>query len=79
MIVEIYRDHTPVYKMSFMLQPGENIEVRQSENEPSWNTPGHIVKVYPDNNFEASITFFSLDFVQCRKDGPQQAAPAKNV
>ena len=79
MIVEIYRDHTPVYKMAFELLPGENMKVKRAGSEPEWNHAGNLVKVYPENNIEASVTFFSLDFAECEPVRKAIAEPSKTV
>lgn len=65
LIVEIYDDHTPRFKMSLLLEPGENLIVleRGQLAEPCW-TYGYLVKVYPESDREAELDILWCDFVQ---------------
>lgn len=65
LIVEIYDDHTPRFKTSLLLQPGENLMVlgREQLAEACW-TDGYLVKVYPENDREAELDILWCDFVQ---------------
>ena len=65
LIVEIYDDHTPRFKTSLLLEPGENLFVlgRERLAEPCW-TYGNLVKIYPENDREAELDILWCDFVQ---------------
>ena len=65
LIIEIYDDHTPLYKASLPIVPGENIFVLNQEqlSTECW-TPNNLVKVYPENDLEAELDILWCDFVQ---------------
>lgn len=65
LIVEVYDDHTPRFKTSLLLEPGENLIVLDREQlaEPC-RTAGYLVKVYPENDREAELDILWCDFVQ---------------
>lgn len=63
LIIEIYDDHTPVYKTAVFLKPGENLEVIQSLS-PECSKPNNLVKIYPENNIEAELDILWCDFVK---------------
>ncbi|MGN1168013.1 MAG: HAD-IIIC family phosphatase [Lachnospiraceae bacterium] len=64
LIIEIYDDHTPVYKTALAIIPGENLYVlnREQLSLECW-TANHLVKVYPENDMEAELDLFWCDFV----------------
>ncbi|WP_216696885.1 HAD-IIIC family phosphatase [Anaerostipes faecalis] len=68
LIIEIYDDHTPVFKTSLKVVPGENLHVieRQNLSPECWKT-GNLLKVYPENNIEALIDILWCDFVKGKK------------
>lgn len=65
LIIEIYDDHTPLYKTSLPIVPGENIFVLKQEqlSAECW-TANNLVKVYPENDLEAELDILWCDFVQ---------------
>lgn len=64
LIIEIYDDHTPVYKTALLIHPGENLYVlNQEQLAPACWTPNYLVKVYPENDIEAEIDILWCDFV----------------
>ncbi len=65
LIIEIYDDHTPLYKTSLPIEPGENIFVLNQEqlSAECW-TANNLVKVYPENNLEVELDILWCDFVQ---------------
>src|SRR5699024_7660691 len=65
LIMEIYNDHTPLYKISLPIVPGENIFVINKEqlSKECW-TPNNLVKIYPENDLEAELDLLWCDFVQ---------------
>ena len=75
LIVEVYDDHTPRFKTSLLLEPGENLIVLNKEQlaEPCW-TYGYLVKVYPENDREAELDILWCDFVQGTPVAAEQPA-----
>ena len=63
LIVEVYEEHTPVYKTALPIKPGENIYVIRDINE-ACSKLNNLVKIYPENNIEAEMDIFWCDFVQ---------------
>lgn len=65
LIIEIYDDHTPLYKTSLPIVPGENIFVLNQEqlSAECW-TANNLVKVYPENDLETELDILWCDFVQ---------------
>ena len=65
LIIEIYDDHTPLYKTSLPIVPGENIFVLNQEqlSAECW-TANNLVKVYPENDLEVELDILWCDFVQ---------------
>lgn len=63
LIVEIYDDHTPVYKTAITIAPGENLAVIQNLS-PECSKANNLVKIYPENNLEAELDILWCDFVQ---------------
>lgn len=73
LIVEIYDDHTPVWKTAVAIQPGENIVVI-SDLSAECSKAGNLVKVYPENNLEAELDILWCDFVKGRPVAAEQPA-----
>lgn len=73
LIVEIYDDHTPVWKTAIVIQPGENIAVISALSEEC-SQAGNLVKVYPENNLEAELDILWCDFVKGRPVAAEQPA-----
>ena len=73
LIIEIYDDHTPVYKTSVLVKPGENMEVIQNLSFECSNA-NNLVKVYPENNVEAELDILWCDFVQGKPVVSEQPA-----
>ena len=63
LIVEVYDDHTPVYKMAISVKPGENLAVI-SNLSPECSKAGNLVKIYPENDLEAELDILWCDFVR---------------
>lgn len=64
LIIEIYDDHTPVYKTALPIIPGENLYILNREQlTPECWTTNHLMKVYPENDMEAEIDILWCDFV----------------
>lgn len=73
LIVEIYDDHTPVWKTSIAIYPGENISVIPKLSEEC-SKPGNLVKVYPENNLEAELDILWCDFAKGKPINAEQPA-----
>lgn len=73
LIVEIYDDHTPVWKTAVAIHPGENIAVITSLSEEC-SKSGNLVKVYPENNLEAELDILWCDFVKGKPIAAEQPA-----
>ena len=73
LIVEIYDDHTPVWKTAVVIRPGENMAVITNLSEEC-SKSGNLVKVYPENNLEAELDILWCDFVKGEPVAAQQPA-----
>lgn len=73
LIVEIYDDHTPVYKTAVAITPGENLAVIQNLS-PECSKANNLVKIYPENNLEAELDILWCDFVQGKVVAAEQPA-----
>ena len=63
LIVEVYDDHTPVYKTAIAIRPGENLSVIRNLSAEC-SKANNLVKIYPENNLEAELDILWCDFVQ---------------
>jgi len=65
LILEVYDDHTPKFKTSLSLEPGENLIIidKSKLSEACW-TENYLVKLYPENDREAELDILWADFVQ---------------
>ena len=73
LILEVYDDHTPVYKTAIAITPGENLAVIQNLS-PECSKAGNLVKIYPENNLEAELDILWCDFVQGQPVAAEQPA-----
>lgn len=73
LIVEIYDDHTPVYKTAISIVTGENLAVIQNLS-PQCSKANNLVKIYPENNLEAELDILWCDFVQGKAIATEQPA-----
>lgn len=65
LILEIYDDHTPVFKSALRLEPGENLIILDdSKLTKACATANYLVKIYPENNLEAELDILWCDFVK---------------
>lgn len=64
LIIEVYDDHTPKFKTSLHLNPGENLYILSKEelSTECWK-PNNLIKVYPENDIEAELDILWCDFV----------------
>ena len=66
LFLEIFdNNHNSLFKHGFKILEGENLYVLTSDmyNE-ACDKSGNIIKIYPENNYEADVTFLWCDFVQ---------------
>lgn len=81
LILEIYDEHTSVYKYSWIMEPGENLIILDKEtlSESCWKE-NYLVKIYPENDLEAEIEILWCDFVKgTRKNKEKPADKVKCV
>ena len=66
LFLEIFdNDHNSLFKYGFNIAEGENLYVLPSEKyNDSCDKGGNVIKIYPENNYEADVTFLWCDFVQ---------------
>lgn len=76
LMIEIYDDHTPLFKTSVRIRPGENMAVITNLS-PECSRAGNLVKVYPEKNLEAELDILWCDFVQGRPARTEK--PAEKV
>ena len=66
LFMEVFdENHTSLFKYGFNVEVGENLVILPKEKyNDSCDKSGNVVKLYPENNFDADITFFWCDFVK---------------
>ena len=68
LIVEVYDSHTPVFKQSLLIKPGENMEIIDgSQLSEACATKDFRVKIYPENDIEAELDILWCDFVKGKR------------
>ena len=78
LIVEIYDDHTPLFKTSLPIKEGENLFVlNRAQLSDACFQAGNLVKVYPENDLEAELDILWCDFVKGKP--PEAEKPAGTV
>lgn len=63
LVIEIFDDHTPVWKTAIDVRPGENLAVITALS-PECGKADRLVKIYPENDLEAELDILWCDFVQ---------------
>ena len=63
LIVEVFDDHTSVFRLALALNPGENLFVLPNLS-PECSKSGNLVKIYPENDLEAELDILWCDFVK---------------
>lgn len=63
LVLEVYDDHTPLWKTSMDIRPGENLHIL-TDLSPECCRPGNLVKLYPENDLEAELDILWCDFVR---------------
>lgn len=79
LFLEIFdEEHHSLFKYGFEIQPGENLNILPSSKyNDSCDKSGNLIKIYPEDNYEADVTFLWSDFV---KGTPKQSQkPADKV
>lgn len=74
LIIEIFDDHTPLYKTSLPIEPGENMHILTSLS-PECEKADLLVKIYPENDLDAELDILWCDFVQGEPVVSEQPAP----
>lgn len=75
LIVEIYDDHTSVFKTAIMIAPGENLYIIDgAQLSKSCSTKDFLVKIYPENDLEAELDILWCDFVKGKRIVSEQPA-----
>ena len=79
LFLEIFdNEHHSLFKYGFTIEPGENLHILPSSKyNYSCDKGGNLIKIYPEDNYEADVTFLWSDFV---KGSPiQSKKPADKV
>lgn len=63
LVVELFDDHTSVWKTAIAIHPGENLAVITALS-PECGKAGNLVKVYPENDLQAELDILWCDFVK---------------
>ena len=63
LILELFDDHTSVFKTSIHIQPGENLQIITALSAEC-DTPDRRIKLYPENDLDAELDILWCDFVQ---------------
>lgn len=66
LFLEVFdKDHNSLYKYGFDISSGENIHILPKEKyNEHCDKGGNLLKIYPEDNCEADITFLWCDFVK---------------
>ena len=66
LFLEIFdEEHHSLFKYGFPIEPGENLHILPSNKyNDSCDKSGNLIKIYPEDNCEADVTFLWSDFVK---------------
>lgn len=66
LFLEIFdEEHHSLFKYSFPIDKGENLHILPKEKyNDSCDKSGNLIKIYPEDNYEADVTFLWSDFVK---------------
>ena len=68
LIIEVYDDHTSVFKTAIMVAPGENLQIIDgAQLSKACSTGNFLVKIYPENDLEAELDILWCDFVKGKR------------
>ena len=75
LIMEIFDDHTSVFKYSWNMEPGENMIIldKAQLGKACW-TLNYLVKIYPENDLEAEVEILWCDFVKGNRKKKEKLA-----
>lgn len=75
LIIEVYDDHTSVFKTAIMVAPGENLQIIDgAQLSKACSTGNFLVKIYPENDLEAELDILWCDFVKGKRIVSEQPA-----
>ena len=74
LILEIFDDHTSVFKTSISMEPGENLQILTSLS-PECDAVDRRIKLYPENDLDAELDILWCDFVQGEPFAAEKPAP----
>ncbi len=74
LILELFNDHTSVFKTSIHIQPGENLQIITALSAEC-DTPNRRIKLYPENDLDAELDILWCDFVQGSPVEAEKPAP----
>ena len=63
LIIEIFDNHTPLFKTSIPMEPGENMHILTALS-PECERADLLVKLYPEKDLDAKLDILWCDFVQ---------------
>lgn len=68
LIVEIFDDHTSVFKTAISILPGENLHIIDgAQLSKACSTKDFLVKIYPENDIEAELDILWCDFIKGKR------------
>ena len=73
LILELYDDHSPVYKTSVPVAPGENLSILTTLTAEC-SKAKLLVKLYPENDLDAELDILWCDFVQGERVAAEKPA-----
>ena len=74
LVIEIFDDHTPLYKTALSMEPGENMHILTALSAEC-EKADLLVKIYPENDLDAELDILWCDFVQGEAIAAEQPAP----
>ncbi len=74
LILELFDDHTSVFKTSLLIEPGENLRIVTALS-PECDISDRRIKLYPENDLDAELDILWCDFVQGTATEAEKPAP----
>ncbi len=74
LILELFDDHTSVFKTSIHVQPGENLQIITALSADC-DIADRRIKLYPENDLDAELDILWCDFVQGSPVEAEKPAP----
>ena len=76
LLIEVFDEHTSVFKTSLPIAPGENLFVLNREQlAPACWKANYLVKIYPENDLAAELDILWCDFVKGTPTVSDKPAP----